>query len=821
VREVLNKLLRNTNLSAELTESGVVTVSPRKERGSSEMDGKTRSALLGSVVMLPGLMSAAPAAHAQPAAVSSAAQTSSVEEVIVTARRRAENIENVPASIQVLSATALVERGIHNEQDLQTAVPGLLVRTNNNQFQLNYVMRGESFEPYSGSVPGVQPYVDEVALSGNTPPPFYDLENVQVLKGPQGTLFGRNSTGGAVLYTTAQPRQEFGGYVSAEYGRFNRFISEGGINIPISEQVQLRVAGTYQSGGAFVHNIYNNTDEGDSKVRSGRATLVLKPNNEFSNTTMVQHTDIDATNVGKFITYVAPCGVGASNPCWETPSNAFFQKFIHSAPGTYSPGWPAGFIPNVGVADLPGYLKSIGKYVIDSDSTGVNNAKDTIAINTSTLELAPWATVKNIFGYSKTQRRSQTDNDNTPYPLLQTGPAGMMEHRDTRQISDEVQIQGSLMDNRLTYIVGGFYSNNRAEYDSPLTGFTYVIAANLPVSFTLRYRALTVDRSAALFTQETFAVTDKLNITAGVRYTHDKLSIRHLQGSAFYGSPEQATVEKHPSWTVSVDYRFTPELLGYVTSRSGWRVGGYNPFVPTGTGNRVTAAAGGDYFPEEKVNDLEAGAKFAGTLAGMPVRLNADAYYVWAKNIEKTGTTIVAGRVTSATLSIPRGEVFGLEADGDVRPIEWLDLGGTFSYTFGKYTSNKANIFGQNVVFDTFPDTPMYSGTVYANITQPLAGKAGTLKYHADIYGQSSFHITSLGNSFIPGDRLPGYTLVNLRIDWQEPMGAKGITASAFLKNAFDKYYYTGGGGGVQANGTNSGNFGLPRTYGVVLRADF
>jgi iron complex outermembrane receptor protein len=766
------------------------------------------------------LIAVAPGA-AQAQASGSPASASAVQELVVTARRREENLQDVPAAVQVLGAAALVARGIHTEQDLQTAVPGLLVRTNNNQFQLNYVMRGESFEPYSGSVPGVQPYVNEVALSGNTPPPFYDLENVQVLKGPQGTLFGRNSTGGAVLYTTAQPRSEFGGYASAEYSRFDRLITEGGVNVPIGEdKVLLRLAGTYQSGGAFVHNIYNNTDEGDSKVKSGRITLVLKPNEMLSNTTMLQHTNIKATNVGKFITYVAPCGVGAANPCWETPSNAFFQRFITSAPGTYSPGWPNGFIPNVGVADLPAYLKARGKYVVDSDSTGVNNARDTIVINTTSLELSPSATLKNIFGYSKTRRRSQTDNDNTPYPLLQTGPAGFLEHRDTRQVSDEVQLQGQLMENRLSYIVGAFYADNRAEYDSPLTGFTYVVAANLPVSFTLRYRARTVDKSTAVYTQETFKVTDRLNLTAGVRWSKDKLSILHLPGSTFFGSPGQQTSVDHVSWTLSADYRFTPELLGYVTSRSGWRVGGYNPFVPTGTGNRVNASAGGNYFPEEKVKDVEVGAKFGGRLAGMPVRLNVDGYYLWAKNIEKTGTTIVAGRVTSATLSIPAGEVFGVEADGDIHPTEWLSLGGTFSYTFGKYTKNRSSIFGQNVVFDTFPDTPMYSGTVYAEAVQDL-GTAGRLKYHVDAYAQSSFHITSLGNSFIPGDRLPGYTLLNARLDWSEPMGAKGITASAFVKNATNKYYYTGGGGGVQANGTNSGNFGLPRTYGVALRADF
>jgi iron complex outermembrane receptor protein len=129
---------------------------------------------------------------------------SGLGEIVVTARRRSENLSNVPTAIAAVSSEALVQRGIKNESDLQTAIPGLVVRASNNQNQLNYVIRGESVEPYSGSSPGVQPYFNDVALSGNTATAFYDVESVQVLKGPQGTLFGRNST--AAPCSTSRPR---------------------------------------------------------------------------------------------------------------------------------------------------------------------------------------------------------------------------------------------------------------------------------------------------------------------------------------------------------------------------------------------------------------------------------------------------------------------------------------------------------------------------------------------------------------------------------------------------------------------------------------
>ncbi len=750
-----------------------------------------------------------------------------IPEILVTARRREENAQDVPAAVQVLSAAALTQRGVLNESDLQTVVPGLLVRTNNNQSQLNYVMRGESFEPYSGSVPGVQPYVNDVALSGNAAPPFYDLQNVQVLKGPQGTLFGRNSTGGAVLYTTRRPGSEFGGFASIQYGRFDRFVAEAALDVPIvSDVLAVRFAGTYQSGGAYVRNLYDNALLGDSEVKSGRVTVELTPAAGITNTTIFSYGEYEAINVPKRISYVAPCGVGSAHPCWVQPGNAFFQSLINSPAGTYFPGWPNGNIPSQGYVGLIAYLDAAGKYTVSANGTGINRATDTMVVNTTAIELSDNLTVKNIFGYSRTKRRSQTDSDNSPFPFLQTGgtvPGDPLEGRDSRSISNELQLQGEAFGGRLNYIVGGFYSDTEFEYDSPNTGLTYNPTTDSYSVFSLRYRAKTTDRSYALFTQGTYKLTDRLSVTAGIRKAWDDLSILHLQNSIFAGTPRKSTKVGDISWTFSLDYKATPDLLLYATTRGSWRVGGYNPFVPTGSGadNTQTAATGGNYFPPQTVRDVEFGFKFDGQIGGMPVRLNSDFFYVWAKNIEKTGTTVIGGRVTSTTLSVPAGEIWGLETEAMIKPASWLTFSGNATYNVGTYTDREAVIFGVPVVYNTFPDTPKFSGTLNMDITHELAGNAGTLRYHADIFGQTSFHLTSFGDTFVPGDTVPGYVIANMRLDWQNPLGTKGITASVFLKNVTDKLYFTGGGGGVQANGTNSLNLGQPRTYGFVLRAEF
>lgn len=753
--------------------------------------------------------------------------SSGFDDIIVTARRREESLQSVPATIQALDADALLKRNIQGEWDLPAAVPGLLIRTNNSQNQLNYVIRGESMEPYSGSVPGVQPYINDVALNGNVPISFFDLENVQVLKGPQGTLFGRNSTGGAVLYRTARPTSEVGGHLSIQYGNLDLFNAEGALNLPIAEdQVLLRVSGKYSSGGAFIKNIYDDTKLGDTKIRSGRATLVVKPSDTITNETMVQYDDYEGTNYGRFVFYVEPCGgVGRGFTCWANDQNAFFQDFVSSAPGTYFPDYPNGYVYPGGLPTLTEFLESQGRHTINQNAPNVYNGDATVVQNTTTIELSPSLTLKNIFGYARAERSFAYDNDATPYPFLQAGggaPGGsQMENLKTRSITNELQLQGEAMDDRLNFIVGVFYADQKMLNNSPITGAGYVPAIDFPFSFAIRYKARSKDESYAVFAQATYALTDQLNVTGGFRQAWDKISLLQLEDSLFFGLPANKTKMNDQSWTFSLDYEAAPGLLLYATTRGSWRVGGYNPFVAAAVGDRVGAEDGGNYFPPETVRDVEVGVKYSGRVGGMPVRLNVDAYNAWIKNSQKTAYTVLNGNITSATVTVPAAKVTGVEADGEISPAEWLRIGGNVSYQDARYTDNLANLYGQETAFGPYADAPKWSGSVYADITMPLGGDTGTLRYHADMYLQSSFHVSNLGNSFNPGDQLPSYHLVNMRLDWDDPVGAEGVTASLFVKNLTKEVYFTGGSGSVALFSTNSASWGQPRTYGFALRVKY
>lgn len=744
-------------------------------------------------------------------------------EVVVTARRRAENLENVPATVAVLSAQALESRGIQTQADLQTVVPGLVVRTVQNQNMLNFVLRGESLDAYSGSVPGVQPYIDDVPISANNAAAFYDLQSIQVLKGPQGTLFGRNSTGGAVLVTTAQPTADYGGNALVSYGNYDTVRSEAAVNLPIvGNTVLARFAGDYDSGGAFVHNLYDGKDYGDTGETSGRFTLLVRPTDGFSNTTTLEYSRFSGTNAPLLPGYVVPCGVpGPGNACKWTPTDPLFNQLIDSPTGTYLPGYPNGYVFPGGLAALPGFLRSQGRYVVDACCSFTHIGSNEFIDNTTTLGLPQNLSLKNIFGFSTTHSGNAYSDSETPYPILLPGgnaPGGSeLEDLRTRTVSDELQLQGKALASRLTYILGVFYVDERDENNSPLTGIALVPAYNLIVPFNLRYHSYNEDESRAIYAQGSYALTHKLNLTLGARGTKDDLGIHQTPDSTLKG-PALHTTESNPSWTASLDYHFTADLMAYAVTRGSWRVGGYDPFI-AGKGDTTTAEAGGSYFLPEKVHDVEIGAKFTGRLAGIPTQINLDAFNQWNENLQKSASVLLNGENTSATTNIPAGEVSGLEGDFELLPIDWLRLGGAFSLQDARFTDNRASLYGLDVTFGPYPDVPRYSGSIFGEITQHLGG-AGKLLWHADVFAESRQYYGSLG-ALTPDSVIPGYLLINARLDWADPIGIEGATLSLFVKNMANRFYFTGGNASAQGNGLEYADMGEPRTYGFVARYDF
>ncbi len=752
-------------------------------------------------------------------------------EIVVTARRRDENLQKVPVAITAFGAEQMAQRSVVSERDLQSAVPGLVVRASEQQNQLNYAIRGQTIDAFSGSSPGVLTYLNDVQVSGATATTFYDLSGVQVLKGPQGTLFGRNTTGGAVLFNTAKPSNAFRGFITFKAGDFNLKEIQGAIDIPIiADKVQLRVAGDLRDRDGYVRNLNDGRLLGTEDNRSGRVTLVLNPIEALKNTTVVQYSRYGGTALTGELYSVNACG--SSNhgvalfsqlACIYNPAFPLWSAFLAANPKAF----PGG---------LSGYLaqqRAQGPYLANMDETGRNYVHSFLATNTTTFNITPDIQIKNILGVTHTVARNGGKLDGSPYDLLDDGPSpgvSIGNLFDTSQWSEEIQLLGKAFDGKLNYIVG-FYANSDKERDDyPLSTLQDIGATLAPVfganpAKFFHYAFVNQDRSEAVFFQDTYDLSDLvkihgLSLTTGVRYTWENLSLHQSKDSVFYptfGAAPEKTAESNPSWNISLEYQVSPALLVYVAQRGSWRTGNLNG---TSFPTLQPASNFGNLFLPEKTKDVEVGGKFQGSVYNWPVRLNIALYNQWIDNVQRSLYAILGGNPAGFTTNVPSAESTGVEFEGQVKPTQWLQLGVNGAYNDSRYTKASVQLFGSNYTFGPYADAPRWTGSVFAQVSVPLPESWGDFDARTDVYGQSGQYFSNLNNTTNPGSWLPGYSLVNFRFDWRAPTRT-GLSAAVFVKNAFDKKYYVGGMPLSGALGLNTAIPGEPRTFGFELSYKF
>ncbi len=761
--------------------------------------------MMGCAAAAPGIADIA----AEPPATSD-----TIDEVVVTARRRDESIEKVPLAITAFGTDQLAARQIATEADLQSTTPGLTIRQTSSQNQLNYSIRGQSVDAFSGSSPGVLPYIDEVQVSANTSTAFFDLQSVQVLKGPQGTLFGRNATGGAVLYESQKPTNDFGGYVEARLGNYDTREYQGAINLPVvDDKVLLRIAGLTLDSRGYVHNFYDGGWLGGAATSVGRIALTLKPVEGFNNTTTFQYGHFGGTN--------APTQLYSANACGSTNNGT---PLLSTVACLYNPAFPgfAAFLaahPNAfpgGAYAFVAYQKSLGPWNANVDFPAEHNANAEFLINNTAYDVNPDLKLKNIFGYTHSRSADQNDFDGTNYPIFAAGSEtdAQSEVFRVRQVSDEMQVQGKAFNDALNFIVGAYYSYEQDQNDYPLVAFDLSpVIPGTPV----RYHWQITDRSRALFTQETLALGAGFSLTAGVRETWENTGISQLNGSIFAGADSEQQSARKPSWSLSLEYQATTDLLVYAATRGSWRTGGFN-----GTSPAIFAysSGGGNVFKPETTHDVELGAKFSGHVADMPVRLNAAAYNQWVDDIQRTAYLILDGNPLAITVNVPRAEITGFEAEGEIRPLSWLQVGGSLAYADAKYTDPTVSYFSNTLAFGPYGDTPRWTGVLFAQATEPLPAGWGDASLRGDYYVQSTQYFSNLNSTINPGTELPSYKLVNLRLDWSKIRGT-GLTGSLYVRNLTNQQYYVGGIPQGADLGLNQASPGRPRMFGIDLKYSF
>jgi iron complex outermembrane receptor protein len=763
-----------------------------------------------------------------------------LQEVTVTARRVAENIEKVPVAVEALSSTALAEQNITTEQDLEAAVPGLLVRTATSTSQLNFAIRGQALDAFSYTSPTVLTYVDEFQVGGTVANTLFDLQSVQVLKGPQGTLFGRNSTGGAVLYTTTQPGNVLGGYLTGIVGNYDDKKAEGAITLPLAEWASFRLAGEIENRDGYEHNVYLNIYNGSLENRNIRGTLRLGPENGgFENITTAQYGSQGGYSGALKIT-------GAYINCPPTPP-------APSCAGSelYPPNLPTlGYNPALlkqynGILNFINYQATQPFWNIYDDQSTAHSATLLTGVNKTTYAINDNLTLKNIIGYNRVDSRDKNDVVGSPFALLPIsttpGPTSEGYGFATEQYSEELQLLGTAFAKRLNYILGVYYLRDNEGQDIPLNegcgsiAFQPPTAANpyacaVPGGF--RYNFENDEKSRAVFGQATYEILDGLRLTGGYRESWEDVDFRYVHGADpqdahfLAGIPEPSLSDNHPSWTLGIDYQATPETLIYLAQRGSFRVGGFNgtSAIPTPTGAQI------DSFKPELARDLELGVKFSGHLFNLPARINADVYEERITDAQR----VVYFGISSQTTNAMAAKIDGFEFQGLVELTTWLQAGVNYAYTDARYTDGRAPFTTINVItgaittgiitLGPYGDTPKEAGSLFLRVSEPLPNDLGQLVLRGDAFFQSYFYYTNLAGSqpvpLDPNTRIGGYSLLNARLEWNDIAGSK-VHVAAFGQNLANKQYETGGLGLGAVVGTDAVVLGLPRTYGLEVGVRF
>lgn len=804
------------------------------------------------------------AAIAQAAPATEQAQ-SGIAEIIVTANRREERGQDVPIAITALSPENIRERGITSLQDVQGSVPSLIVAPNGQASRdvMSPSIRGQS-AAFQGS-PAVVVYMNEVplpsafTLSGQGGPgTFVDLQNVQVLTGVQGTLFGRNTTGGAILLTPAKPTDTLGGYVQGGYGNYNMTEFEAVLNVPISDTLKVRLVGSSRDRDGFTYDVNWNKDRDDQHWRAGRIGIQWDPSEKISSYTLA------------YFGHSKTNGTGTIAKSFNT---GLFQGIDWALPQFYN--FCNGGTDCSRFDDLIADQEARGNRRTAHGMDDFAKLETWGVSNTLEIALSDELTLRNIASYAMLKSYYLNDSDGTIAPIYDTGVTDLSRTapRDWYDnYTEELQLQGKVLDGKLNFVVGGFYYKQEAagEMRSYATNFCdqpTTVGCAISTSGISSHSS-----SKALYAQGTLdlgALTpalDRLRLTAGYRYTWDNVggsnfSYNFIPGAGPGGTnlntacswdatiqplsnPETQCLfssnrkDSAPTWTLGLDYRPVDDLMLYGKVSRGYKAGGFNAYA---------VFADTRTFGPEFVTDYELGFKSDFFVAGAPVRLNVNGFYLDYSNIQRAAGDF--NQATSGngaiTLSTASAVIKGVEVEARVMPTQNLEIGVNYSHLKSHYKSftfdSTSGVYDCTATSITSPkafDNADMSCralqylspnilSVHARLSIPMAPSIGDISLFVsynftDTQETAPFSEERFadGTLFEPGVRLPSFGLFNASIDWKNALGS-GLDATLFGTNLTNEEYVISNTGIYQSIGAQSQIYGEPRMYGLRLRYNF
>jgi iron complex outermembrane receptor protein len=767
--------------------------------------------------------SAEVAAEAAPATPADARVDAGVGDIVVTARRVQEKLQDIPVAVSALSGAQLTQQGIREIRDLNAMVPNVSIQQGNTGAGTVYItIRGQTLSNILLTIdPSVGTYLDGV----NIPRPYglragmVDIGRVEVLRGPQGTLYGKNTTGGAISLYTADPTGDLNGKVEVSAGNYNAYNVNGVLNVPLGQDLAARFV--VQRSRHDPYNRSNVTGIGTAKDDTWYGRAKLKYSGEKLTAVLTGDiTDLDTG--GGAVSFRGPSTFGTG-----ALVEAAVESGINPTASTVANLTPAQQAAALAVLNQQ---RTNDFYRNNSNYTGSKGTYKGQSVNLDlTWELSDYLKVRSITGYRHFNTVYSADGDATAFIINES-----RQPTKDKFFSQELQLLGG--NDTLNWVAGLYYSRETGNLTeiSRTTPFVALNAGRAPVTIT---NTDILSKSIGAFAQANLHITDRLTLTGGARWTEETKQAT-LHGGSFSGignadltggfgtftcgvavngvtlpanncSRTLKDKFRKPSWLASADYKLAQDVLVYAKFATGFKGGGQQP--------RTTGRTEGAYrkFDPETITEYEVG--FKSELFDRKVRFNVAAFIDKYKDIQKNQFVVppitLIANATSATIK-------GVEAELVVRPTRELTLtanGGYLHARYGKDQDPACTTFYQTGCFfgQKWP-APTWNYTLGARYVMPTS--MGDLSTNVNWSWQDDLVLVP----DVPDYQLTGtqkaYGLLSARIglnidDWDAEI-------ALFGRNLLDKEYYSGA-IRFQALGFANGFTGEPRTYGIQFTKRF
>lgn len=714
-----------------------------------------------------------------------------LEMLVVTAQRRSQQIQDVPVAVSLYSGDELQQRQINSSIELARTTPGVYASGASAGQISAYAIRGVVQNDVSGTAEGpIAVYVDD-AYAPNVQAqgfPLYDLERVEILKGPQGTLFGRNSTGGLVNFVIVKPGDSFSGYANATYGAYDTVKLEGAVGGPIAEGVMARASGFYHRNGNYLENLFPGAaDQGQQETISGRLQLLLEPTDRLSLRLSGSVSDQDFSSA---------------------PYNQISTRSITDGDGNVVGGV---------VFDGPDFF---GFTAPDGDDLQINS--DYACENCGGVQIYKVGLhadydlgavgLNSISIYQKVENHVVLGADLSPVNLASVGFSGT-----TESFSQELRALGET--DRLVWNVGAYYlnilSNTANGFLAPRDSIFAGLFGLGPTGVDLLNNQRLRTQSYSLFAQVEYKFAEQFSVIVGVRGIHERQ--RYDFSSSAFANADDFTIdtdtalftlqpsfsdrEKENLWAAKISLQYMPhdDLLAYATISRGVKGGNFNEQLPSGA---PPLDESDFYFRPEVLLNYEIGLKTS--LWDDRLMLDASGYYYDYTDYQALVFSNLSGFIENKDATI-----YGGELQVTLRPVRGLEIRTGFAYVHARIKDLEiAPGITSDEVIPPFSPSLQFSGRVAYTPDLEVAG--GEITLAVDAYSTSHF-FHNIRN--FDSHRLDGYTTLGAQLTWEHYTGFS-LTAAAV--NLTDKRYGIVGFDVTDICGCSQIAYGQPRWWTIT-----